>query len=154
MHEDFPLNLIYIIPHAVTMFDLIADPTINEGNFGTPITISLVSGSSRPITGVVITFTVAGTAEGNVSKLHGYVNTLKIAIFSYLVISAGADFEAPDSFTYTTFGSDAQTFNLEISEDSIAELTETIILIASVLSGPAQFSSGNVTINIIDDDGT
>ena len=75
-------------------------------------------------------------------------------IFSYILISAGADYEAPGDFTYTSFGSDAQTFNLEISEDSIAELTETIILIASVLSGPAQFSSGNVTINIIDDDGT
>ena len=75
----------FIIPHSVATFDLIANPsTINEGNFGTPITISLVSGSSRPTTDVVITFTVSGTATGNLLELHVYlssVNTVKITIF-------------------------------------------------------------------------
>ena len=77
-------------------------------------------------------------------------------IFSYILISAGADYEAPDDFTYTGFGSDDQTFNLEISEDSIAELQETIILQASVSMGSPQFAMDmdQVMINIIDDDGT
>ena len=137
-------------------FDLIADPaTIDEGNFGTPITISLVNGS-RPGSNVVISFTVSGTATGNFRNcMSTYViaNTLKIAVFSFLAISAGLDYEAPGDFTYTTFGSVDQSFNLEISEDSIAELTETIILTASVSSGSAQFSVGAVMINITDDDG-
>ena len=60
-----------IIPHAVAMLDLIANPSnINEGSFGTPVTISLVNGSSRPGANVVITFNVSGTATGNVLKLH------------------------------------------------------------------------------------
>ena len=79
-------------------------------------------------------------------------------IFSYILISAGADYEAPGDFTYTSFGSDDQTFNLEISEDSIAELQETIILEASVLmmGSPHRFAMDmdQVMINIIDDDGT
>ena len=134
--------------------ELIADPaTISEGNFGTPITISLVNGSSRPATDVVITFTVSGTATGNVLELYVHVNTVKIVIFSFLVISAGADYEAPGNFTYTTIGNNNQSFNLEISEDSIAELSETITLTASVPSGSAQFATGSVTISITDDDG-
>ena len=120
-----PLNLVFIL-HAVAMFDLIADPDppiINEGNFGLPITISLVSGS-RPLTDVVITFTVSGTATGNVLKLHVHVNTVRIAMFSFFAISAGVDYEAPGDFTYTTFGKNDQTFNLAIFEDSIAEFTD------------------------------
>ena len=70
------------------------------------------------------------------------------------MISAGADYEAPGNFTYTTIGNNDQTFNLEIDEDSISELSETIILTASVPSGTAQFSTGTVTISITDDDGT
>ena len=54
------------------------------------------------------------------------------------------------AFTYTPFGNDDQMFSLEISEDSIAELTETIILTAS----GAQFATNTVTISITDDDGT
>ena len=69
-------------------------------------------------------------------------------------MSAGEDYEVPGPFTYTTVGNDDQTFNLQISEDSIAELTETIILQASVSSGPAQFSIDTVTITINDSDGT
>ena len=144
-----------IIPHAVAMLDLIANPSnISEGRLPTPVTISLVSGSSRPDANVVITFNVSGTATGNFLKLHVYVNTLKIVIFSVLVISAGADFEAPGDFTYTTFRNDDQSFNLRILEDDIAELPETITLQASVLSGSAQFSIDTVTITLKDDDGT
>ena len=86
--------------------------------------------------------------------MSSYVNTLKIVIFSVLVISAGADFEAPHDFTYTTLGNDDQTFKLEISDDPIAELPETITLQASVPSGSAQFSIDTVTITLKDDDGT
>ena len=74
-------------------------------------------------------------------------------MFSFLVISAGADYDAPGDFTYTTFGNDDQMFNLEISEDSIAELLiETIILTASVFSGTATFNTDTVTLNLVDDD--
>ena len=55
---------------------------------------------------------------------------------------------------FFTFGNNDQTFNLEISEDSIAEVSETIILQATVSSGSAQFSNDTVTITLIDDDGT
>ena len=75
-------------------------------------------------------------------------------MFSFLVISAGADYEVPGDFTYTTFGNDDQSFNLEISEDSIAELSETITLTASVSSGPATFNTDTVTLTLNDDDGT
>ena len=73
---------------------------------------------------------------------------------SILLISAGLDYETPGDFTYTTFGNDDQSFNLEISEDSIAELSESIILTASVLSGPATFNDNSVTLTLNDDDGT
>ena len=75
-------------------------------------------------------------------------------MFSFLVISAGADYEAPGDFTYTTFGNNDQSFNLEIDEDSIAELSETITLTASVSSGPATFNIDTVTLTLNDDDGT
>ena len=74
-------------------------------------------------------------------------------MFSFLVISAGADYDAPGDFTYTTFGNDDQMFNLEISEDSIAELPENIILTASVFSGTATFNTDTVTLILNDDDG-
>ena len=52
---------------------LIADPAdINEGNFGTPITISLVGGT-RPFTDVIITFMLSGNATGKFSKTHDIV---------------------------------------------------------------------------------
>ena len=70
------------------------------------------------------------------------------------LVSAGADYEAPGDFTYIALGNNDQTFNLEISEDSIAEVPETIILQATVSSGSAQFSNDTVTITLIDDDGT
>ena len=73
---------------------------------------------------------------------------------SILLISAGLDYEAPGDFTYTTFGNDDQSFNLEIVEDSIAELSESIILTASVLSGTATFNTDTVTLTLNDDDGT
>ena len=63
----------FIIPHAVATLALIADlADINEGNFGTPIAISLMGGI-RPFTDVIITFMVSGNATGKVSKTHDVV---------------------------------------------------------------------------------